>query len=333
MAKGRIPFAKWQPISGRSRMSNRPRRVTVHIAVTDAPDIYGPGKGPGGTYAHCYNPVSGSLLQHQELHRRTYADLGGNGSTISVEHQGRPGDRMSANQIDNLARLFAHAVTEYGVPNRIATWNDTSGLAWHRLGCKGNFGAFSKSDRTTWSGSQTGQRWSNAYGKTCPTDKFINQLDEVFDRAQSYIKGEKPTGGGSPVPSKPKPSKPSKSKKSYEWPGKRLRVDGDWGPITRRAYQRLLAGIDQYDGRIDGQIGPLTVKAEQRWLRGLGYYDGWIDGDRGPMTIKALQAKLYDDGHYRNGRYSKAVMVDGSFGKRTVKGAQRYLNSQRKYYR
>src|SRR5699024_7079261 len=73
--------------------------------------------------------------------------------------------------------------------NRIATWNNTSGLAWHRLGCKGNFGAFSKSDRTTWSGSQTGQRWTTVYGKTCPTDNFIHQIPEIYRRAQRYIGG------------------------------------------------------------------------------------------------------------------------------------------------
>lgn len=184
---GRIPWATWDPIADRSKQTNRPVRVTVHIAVSRSSDIYGPGKGPGGTYAHCYNPKSGRLRQHQELDRKTYADLDGNGSTISVEHEGWPGDRMTDNQIDNMARLFALAVTEHGVPNRIATTGDTRGLAWHRLGCSGNYGRYDRNDPTTWSSAQTGQRWSTARGKTCPTDNFIRQIPDIYERAQDYI--------------------------------------------------------------------------------------------------------------------------------------------------
>lgn len=183
----RIPFAVWDPISGRSSLSNKPVRMTVHIAVSDSGDIYGPGKGPGATYAHCYNPRDGQLRQHQDITRRAYSDLDGNGFTVGVEHQGRPGDDMTDNQIENDARLFAWLVTHHGVPNRIATWDDTRGLAWHRLGCQGNFGAFSKSNRKTWSAAQTGQRWTKVYGKTCPTDKFIDRIQEIYDRAQQYM--------------------------------------------------------------------------------------------------------------------------------------------------
>lgn len=193
----RIPGAVWDPIKGASTLSNDPDRMTVHIAVSRSGDIYGPGKGPGGTYAGAYSPRSGRMRQHQYIDRRTYADLDGNGETFSVEHEGWPGQSLTENQLDNDARLFAHLVTHYGVPNRIATWDDTRGLAWHRLGCKGNFGAFDKNDPCTWSASQTGQRWSTAFGKTCPTDNFIKQIPEIYARAQKYISG---TPGGSPAP-------------------------------------------------------------------------------------------------------------------------------------
>ncbi|WP_159622662.1 peptidoglycan-binding domain-containing protein [Ruania rhizosphaerae] len=324
LKKGRLPGAVWDPISKRSLLSNRPVRMTVHMAVTDADDIYGPGKGPGRTYAHAYNPLDEAMRQHQEIHRKAYADLDGNGKTFAVEHQGRPGDRMSGNQIDNDARAFAHLVTEHGVPNRIASYNDTTGLAWHRLGCKGNFGAFDKANRKTWSGYQTGQRWSTVFGKTCPTDAFIDQLDEIFDLAQDYIEGvpvkRPPKQKPAPVTGSGKKT-PRKSRKYAK-----LRRDGDFGPVTATAYQILLDApeVDYYHGDIDGDFGSLSIRAEQEWLRDLGFYKGRIDGIRGPMTRKALQSFLRSKGLY-SGR------IDGWLGPMSVKALQSYLNQQRKY--
>src|SRR5690625_7973676 len=77
------------------------------------------------------------------------------------------------------------------------------------------------------------------------------------------------------------------SSSSIEWPGSALRVDGDFGRVSARAYQRLLApsGVGNYTGRIDGVFGPMSVRAEQRWLVRLGFYSGRIDGQRGRMTI------------------------------------------------
>ncbi|MBZ2197285.1 peptidoglycan recognition protein family protein [Occultella gossypii] len=197
---GRYPGADWDPIKGRSTRVNRPVRMTVHITAVRANDIYGPGKGPSGTYAHLHNSRDGDFRQHQELHHRTYADLDGNGKTVSVENEGREGDSLTADQVDNLARLFAYLVTEYDVPNRIATWKDTRGLAWHRLGVSGNFGRFSTKDRRTWSAAQTGERWTEDRGKTCPTNRVIDQIDDIFNLAQRYITGKGATPAPTPEP-------------------------------------------------------------------------------------------------------------------------------------
>lgn len=183
----RTDFAIWDPITDRSTTDLTPRRVTMHIADSDSTDIYGPGKGPGGSYAHFYNPRSGSPRQHQTMDKRAAADLDGNSKTISVEHQGRPGDSMTSSQKINLAKIFAWAVVYCGVPNRIATVGNTNGLAWHRLGISGNFGTYDVNDRTTWSRAQTGEVWSSASGKTCPTNRFINQIDDIYDRAQTWV--------------------------------------------------------------------------------------------------------------------------------------------------
>lgn len=184
----RVPFAVWDPITGRSGTAMSPKRVTVHIAVTRSGDIYGPGKGAGGSYARFYNPRSGKPRQHQWMNRRAAADLNGSNRSISVEHAGLVGDRMTDSQLRNLAKIFAWAVIHCGVPNRIATVNNLSGLAWHRLGIDGNFGKFDRNDRTTWCRKQTGAVWSSATGKTCPTDKFIRQIPTVYSKAQYWLK-------------------------------------------------------------------------------------------------------------------------------------------------
>jgi hypothetical protein len=184
----RASFAVWDPITGRSTTALNAKRVTIHIAVTRSPDIYGPSKGAGGSYAHFYNPRSGAPRQHQYLNRRAAADLNGNARSISVEHAGLVGDKMTDTQLRNLAKIFAWAVIHCGVPNRIATVNDLSGLAWHRLGIDGNFGRFDRTDRTTWCRKQTGAVWSSATGKLCPTDKFIRQIPTVYSKAQYWLK-------------------------------------------------------------------------------------------------------------------------------------------------
>src|SRR5699024_2252372 len=173
-------------------------------------------------------------------------------------------------------------------------------------------------------------------------DTFRSDV-KACDLGEDY---DPPAPGGAPAGGHVKPSKPKPKPKPYdkrdpkagdkhEWWWHKLRVDGDFGPITRRAYQRLLdpAKVGNYNGIIDGDFGDLSVKAEQRWLHGLGYYNGRIDGWRGPMTIKACKAYLYEKGLYRNGPYSKSVMVDADFGARSIKGLQKYLNRQRRYYR
>ncbi|HEU5485652.1 MAG TPA: hypothetical protein VFU98_12160 [Microlunatus sp.] len=190
----RTSFAVWDPITDRSTTAMSPRRVTIHIAVTRSTDIYGPNKGADGSYAHFYNPRSGAPRQHQTMDRRAAADLNGSNASISVEHAGLVGDAMTNSQLTNIAKIFAWAVIHCGVPNRIATVDDLSGLAWHRLGIDGNFGTYNRNDRKTWCRKQTGAVWSSRQGKTCPTNKFINQIPTVYGRAQDWLR----TWGGHP---------------------------------------------------------------------------------------------------------------------------------------
>lgn len=124
---------------------------------------------------------------------------------------------------------------------------------------------------------------------------------------------------------KPAPT-PAPTKPSREWPHVALLVDGVRGPVTVKAWQRLLAGIDLYKGLIDGRWGPMSVRASQTWLRGLRWYGGRIDGFEGRVTIRALQRFLQSKRLYSG-------LIDGVRGPMTVKSEQSYLNQQAPYFR
>jgi len=160
------------------------------------------------------------------------------------------------------------------------------------------------------------------HGRTDPwrrSDPWDRDSDEAADFMRYYIGA---LGmGTSPVvvPIVPKPPLAS-----GEWPDVELWVDGVLGPLTIKAWQRLMASIGKYEGLIDGVFGPVTARAVQSWLKGLGYYSGWIDGHFGPLSVKALQSFLRSKGLYTGA-------VDGLRGPLTVKAEQQYLNNQRKY--
>lgn len=160
-----------------------------------------------------------------------------------------------------------------------------------------------------------------------PTARWTRRTNSGWTDPAVWLASKGITPGRT-APVKASATSTASSSSGIEWPANRLRVDGDFGPVTRRAYQRLLApsSVGNYTGRIDGHIGPMTVRAEQRWLKDRGYYKGRIDGQRGPMTIRALQNRLHADGFY-NG------YIDGDFGPLTVKGLQKLMNDQQNLYK
>ena len=83
----------------------------------------------------------------------------------------------------------------------------------------------------------------------------------------------------------------------------KLAVDGQFGPLTVRALQRVLRVP------VDGVYGPQTRRALQSWL-GVP-----VDGVIGRVTVKALQARV-------------GAATDGDWGPKTTKALQSYLNGQ-----
>ncbi|WP_460801498.1 N-acetylmuramoyl-L-alanine amidase [Microbacterium sp. GXF6406] len=86
----------------------------------------------------------------------------------------------------------------------------------------------------------------------------------------------------------------------------KLTVDGDWGPATTKALQKVL-GVTQ-----DGELGPQTYSALQKAL------GVTVDGEIGPQTRRALQVAV-------------GATVDGETGPETVRKLQEFLNAGKKF--
>lgn len=321
-------IAKWNAITRKN--GKTPNAVIYHIAVSqrNTKSLHGFFSSTTTGCSHLFVANDGSSEQYIDADKRSSADVQGGDRTISVETAGGYGDDLNAPwsdaQVETLAQIAAWANRTYGVPLREMKDSKPSstGIGFHRLGVP----------RSKWTPASEpgwlvpgGEVWSGAVGKVCPGDARMAQIPAIIERAKQIVAGNtkppapKPGGGGTAKPTPP--VKPV----SYEWPGAILRVDGDNGPITRRAYQRLLKGIKLYTGLVDADLGRMFTKAEQTWLKGLGFYKGKIDSVRGPMTRKALQSFLKSKNLY-TGR------IDGDLGKMSISALQRYLNQQRKYF-
>lgn len=156
---------------------------------------------------------------------------------------------------------------------------------------------------------------------SCPGPYLYPRLAAIAAAAMALMQG----GTTATVPTA---SSTATTAKVAEWPNAALYVDGVFGPMTTKAYQRLLvpASVGNYTGPIDGDFGKASTSAEQRWLRKLGYYKGAMDGVRGPVTRKALQSFLKAKGYYRG-------PIDGDLGNASIKALQNYLNDQAQYYK
>lgn len=305
------PFAVQELITIDSAgRGHTPVRMTLHTAVSSAVDLYHGKPASNGTYAHFYVNKAGVIYQYKDTSIAARADAQGNSGSISVETwDGGREQPWNAAQVASLAKLFAWLrQTHKTIPNRLATVKDLRGLAWHRLGCKGNFGAYSEADITTWSGNQSGAVWSNSRGKTCPYDVRIRQIPAILKAS---------TGTAATTTSTTTPtSKPAAASTLYD----RV-IDGGFGSYTVKSWQSWLKRRGYYTHATDGFMGVESWKAVQRWLKKDGYYNRSTDGDPGEWTIKGVQRALQNAGFY------KGFKVDGVFGKETVKALQSYLST------
>ena len=118
--------------------------------------------------AHFGNPKQGRLDQWVDTNDKAWAEVAGNSRWISVEHEGRSGDRLTHTQIENDAQLLAWLHRTEGVPLQITDSPNRRGLGWHGMG---------------------GQAWGGHLD--CPGDPIKHQRAEIITRAKE-IAGEPP---------------------------------------------------------------------------------------------------------------------------------------------
>lgn len=282
----RYPGAVWQPITAHPRYAKTRmteyNRMNLHTAVSNAQSLFGAfNKSSGPAFSHFYVAGDGTVYQYQDTDYRAAADGDGNDATISVEswdgYTGKSWDadgngepdwknssdvpQWTAKQVESLAQLFAWVVKTHGIRVKIAESSQygepSKGLSWHRLGIDGNFPALPdvRAGRQQRGG---GMHYSSSYGKGCPGDERIWQVDDVFARAQAIL-------GQDPTPPQPKPPVPP-------GPSNTLKVDGWNGSASITRYQEI-AGTTT-----DGMISSPSefTKWLQKWLNARGFrdYDG-----------------------------------------------------------
>lgn len=187
-----MPGVIWRPLTtDKSRWRLVPLRVNLHVAVSEAASLFGYFNGARSRPdSHFYVRRDGTIEQYVDTALVAYADLEGNGSTISIETQGgvtaTQTEPWTTAQLDAMARIYAWAVKTHGIAVQIATdsrpGKTSHGLSWHRLGCDGNFPGPPLHGRVA-----SGRRYSRARGKVCPGNAKIRQVPDVYRRALPLI--------------------------------------------------------------------------------------------------------------------------------------------------
>ncbi|MCL2089837.1 MAG: N-acetylmuramoyl-L-alanine amidase [Micrococcales bacterium] len=268
-------------------------RVNLHIAVSEAPSLFGFFSTSGNPCSHFYVRRDGTVEQYVDTRYRAAADLEGNDATISVETQGMGPGVWTEAQVLSLAALFAWAVRTHGIRPQLATdsmaGRDTSkGLSWHRLGI----------DPWRVAG---GMRYSSSRGKTCPGDDRIGQIPAILAMATGTAAPPHPPGGlvvdGLWGPATTRRAQqvlgtPVDGAVSSQWQGWRAAnpgLVGGWQWVAAASGSLLVRAVQARTGAaVDGLVGPATITALQRHLGTPA--DGTVS--RPSTMVRALQARL-----------------------------------------
>lgn len=241
---------------GRQRMAVY-NRINLHIAVSEAPSLFGYFNRTGNVDSHFYVRRDGTVEQYVDTSMQAFADLRGNDATISIETQGGMGADLHAPwtdaQVHALALLSSWIMNTHGIPKKLATdsvpFRDSSkGLSWHRLGVD----SYPTLYRAGWR-QPTGLLYSASRGKVCPGDARIEQIPGILALINKAGGTPTPTPAPAPAPA-PGPVRAN------------VTTDGWWGRDTTTQTQ-LYAGLVA-DGEVWNQWAP---------NRGLvpGFSSGW----------------------------------------------------------
>lgn len=197
----RYPEATWRPVdryqSGSLKVSmERPTRLVLHTAVSnDTPSMHHFFNVEGRATPHFYVGRGGEVEQYIETGFRSTANLDGNPTCITVETWDGFGTGWTGSdvppwtdaQVEALAALAVWCHDSHDIPlaQLPSSRPGTRGVGWHRQGCDGNFPAGPLGGRPP-----DGERWSESFGKVCPGDNRIRQVERIIARAIELSTGE-----------------------------------------------------------------------------------------------------------------------------------------------
>lgn len=162
---------------------------------------YFDNNGYEGTESHLGIGGYGEVWQFQDFDHQADANGEGNHRIISVEtaDKGAPFPAWSGSnvppwtpaQVEALAQFLAWAHKKWNIPLEIVpdSRSHRRGIAWHRIGCDGNFPATGLYAGRTQRGG--GEQWSTSYGKVCPGNARIAQVPGIIERAKEIVAGKR----------------------------------------------------------------------------------------------------------------------------------------------
>lgn len=256
-----MPGASWRPIhTNYSSGGITPRIVVVHImASTLAGTDSWFRNSAARASSHFGTGKNGALYQWVDTSDKAWAQAGGNSVGISIENEGKVGDRLTDAQLDRNAQILAWAHDVYGIPLRRTNSTGGSGLGYHGMG---------------------GSAWGGH--TSCPGPNIVAQLDEIVQRAKK-IAGDGPSGGSSgsgtgQAPAFPLPHRWAFGPKS----GPNWQVSGYYSHRSdlRRWQARMLARGWVGLGSADGLYGTRTARVARQFQNEKGLHvDGLIGKD------------------------------------------------------
>ena len=184
----RMPGATWLGEHSPRRPMDRYDVVCVHTLVGYAP----------AHAAHFSVKADGTIMQSRDTRYQSAANLDGNPRVIAIENEDH-GPRfggtprlpawvpLTPEQVDANARILAWAHQEHGIPLKLCPNSraNSRGLGYHRQGIDGNFAGYRFPGRVS-----GGERWTEHFGKVCPTDARIAQLPDILAAAQRLVNGD-----------------------------------------------------------------------------------------------------------------------------------------------
>ncbi|MFF9787211.1 peptidoglycan-binding protein [Streptomyces nigrescens] len=167
----RMPGAQWRPVPNCTKGGqDAVYGVVLHIMQGTLWGSDSWFRNPSAqASSHFGVGKDGTILQWVDTADRAWAQASGNRTWISIEHEGKSGESLTAAQIAADGKILAWAHKTHGVKLQIADSPTGRGLGWHGMG---------------------GSAWG---GHTaCPGTPIKNQRDEILKAAGA---GGSPGGG------------------------------------------------------------------------------------------------------------------------------------------